>query len=69
MGLAIIDPEICLPFLGVSCKACWHACPFPEQAIRFDQRGRPVVIPDGCVGCGLCEFACLAEHPAIVVQP
>ena len=68
MGLAVIDPDTCLPFLGVACKACWHACPFPNEAIRFDQRGRPIVLADGCVGCGLCEHACLAQPAAIVIE-
>lgn len=69
MGVAVIDPETCLPFLGVACKACWHACPFPNDAIRFNERGRPIVVDDACVGCGLCEHVCLAEQSAIVVRP
>lgn len=69
MGLAVINKETCLPFLGASCKACWHACPFPNDAINFDTRGRPVVLEEGCVGCGLCEYACLAEEPAITITP
>ncbi len=68
MGVAAIDTEICLPFVGVSCKACWHACPFPREAITFDTRGRPIVVEDACVGCGLCEYACLTERPAIRVK-
>ncbi len=69
MGLAIINKQTCLPYLGASCKACWHACPFPHDAISFNKRGRPIVIEKGCVGCGLCEFACLAEEPAITITP
>ncbi|HID23278.1 MAG TPA: 4Fe-4S dicluster domain-containing protein, partial [Planctomycetaceae bacterium] len=42
MGLAVVDSTTCLPFNGVSCKACWHACPFPNEAIRLDERGRPI---------------------------
>ncbi|MCA9261847.1 MAG: 4Fe-4S dicluster domain-containing protein [Planctomycetales bacterium] len=69
MGLARIDEQTCLPFLGVTCRACWHACPYPTDAIAFDARGRPLVLADGCVGCGLCEHACLAERPAIRIEP
>ncbi|HID78503.1 MAG TPA: 4Fe-4S dicluster domain-containing protein, partial [Planctomycetaceae bacterium] len=69
MGLAVVDPRLCLPWNGVACKACWHACPFPDDAIRLNQRGRPVVIEEGCVGCGLCEYACLTDVPAIRVRP
>ncbi len=69
MGVALIDADLCLPFLGVSCKACWHACPFPQEALVFDELGRPIVIAEGCVGCGLCDYACLAEKSAIRVTP
>jgi len=68
MGVAVIDTETCLPFVGVSCKSCWHACPFPRDAITFDGLGRPIVVEDACVGCGLCEHACLTERPAIRVK-
>ena len=69
MGLAVVDSETCLPFIGISCRACWHACPFPREAITVDNLGRPVVSPQACVGCGLCEYACLAPEPAIRVVP
>ena len=68
MGIAEVNEETCLPFIGISCRACWHACPFPNEAIRVDERGRPVVIDDQCVGCGLCEHACLADVSAIRVK-
>lgn len=69
MGVAQLDRKTCLAWNSVVCKACWHACPFPNEAIRFDQRGRPVVQPEACVGCGLCEHVCLTEIPAIAITP
>ena len=36
MGTAVVDTETCLPYVGVSCRACWHACPFPDTAISVD---------------------------------
>jgi MauM/NapG family ferredoxin protein len=69
MGVARIDTSTCLPFVGVSCKACWHACPFAREAIGFDPLGRPHVIDEGCVGCGLCVRACLTETTSIHVVP
>lgn len=69
MGLAVIDLARCWPFLGIVCKACWHACPFAREAITFDERGWPRVVEGACVGCGLCEHACPAEPAAIRVTP
>lgn len=69
MGTAVIDPSICLPFQGTVCRACWHACPFPNEAIRLGPRLRPVVVEDACVGCGLCEHACPTQPRSIVVHP
>ena len=69
MGVAVIDDTTCLPFVGVSCKACWHACPYAKQAIGFDPLGRPHVVDEGCVGCGLCVRACLTEPTSIQVVP
>jgi MauM/NapG family ferredoxin protein len=71
MGLAVIDRDSCLPWQNppVACKACWHACPFPNDAITFDPRGRVVVVDNTCVGCGLCEHVCLTPEPAIRVVP
>ncbi|MEZ6103405.1 MAG: hypothetical protein R3E01_31055 [Pirellulaceae bacterium] len=69
MGLARIDKQICWPYQGIACRACWHACPFATDAIIFDPLGRPAVSASACVGCGLCEHACLAETAAITVEP
>ncbi|MEW5956872.1 MAG: 4Fe-4S dicluster domain-containing protein [Chloroflexota bacterium] len=69
MGVAIIEPETCLAWQGTTCRACWHACPFPDEAIVLDdESGRPVVT-EKCVGCGLCEHACLTDPSSIIVQP
>ena len=69
MGTAVVDASICLPFNGASCRACWHACPFPDKAVILDERLRPVVVEDVCVGCGLCEHACPTDPRSIVIQP
>ena len=68
IGVAEIDRSICLAYNGATCRACWHACPFPYEAIRYDTRLRPVVDADKCIGCGLCEHACLTEKPSIVIR-
>jgi len=69
VGVAVIDKSTCFPFNQVTCRACWHACPFPNDAIEFDEMGRPVVIADGCVGCGLCEHVCLTPETSIRIIP
>ena len=69
MGTAIIDKSTCLPFHGTICRSCWHACPFPNEAIRLNSRLQPEVVDDVCVGCGLCEHACPTEPRAIVIKP
>jgi len=69
IGVAEIDHDTCLPRVGVACKACWHACPFPNEAITFDTLGRAVVVEDACVGCGLCEYVCLTDPTSIRVRP
>ncbi|MCP3902216.1 MAG: 4Fe-4S dicluster domain-containing protein [Planctomycetes bacterium] len=68
MGIARVDPDRCLVFNQTVCRSCWHACPFPNDAIRLDERLRPVV-EASCVGCGLCEHACPTEPSSIVVEP
>ncbi len=69
IGIAVVNTDTCLPYVGVSCRACWHACPFPREAIVIDGQGHPVIDRDACVGCGLCEYACLTPDPSIRVVP
>jgi MauM/NapG family ferredoxin protein len=69
MGTARIDETICLAFNDTVCRACWHACPFPDEAIGLNARLRPVVHTDACTGCGLCERACPTEPRSIVIEP
>lgn len=69
MGTAVIDHERCLAYNGVICRACWHACPFPDDAIEFDSMLRPVVVEEACVGCGLCDHACPTEVTSIPIRP
>lgn len=69
MGTAVINPDQCLVWQGVICRSCWHACPFPDEAISLGAGGRPVVHPEACIGCGLCDRACLAEPSAIPIVP
>ena len=68
MGTAVIDTETCWAYTGILCKACWHACPWPDRAIVLNERLRPLVDTNVCIGCGLCEHACPVEPSAIVIH-
>lgn len=69
MGLAQIDRAACYPWVdrGV-CGACVAICPLGDKAIKFDFANmyRPVVIEEGCVGCGLCVEIC--PHPSLPIR-
>lgn len=69
MGLAIVDKNICNSYNGFACGACVQACPFKGKALKALTWERPVVDPDTCVGCGLCEKACIVYPQAIRVKP
>ncbi|MBK8975897.1 MAG: 4Fe-4S dicluster domain-containing protein [Planctomycetes bacterium] len=69
MGTAWILEERCFAYQGVVCRACWHACPYPGEALALDARLRPVVRAEACTGCGMCEHACLTDEPSVVVAP
>lgn len=54
------------------CGECYTFCPLRGKAITLEPGGflAPVVHPEACVGCGLCEEICraiLADKPAIEV--
>jgi ferredoxin-type protein NapG len=78
MGTAVIvDRENCLSLRGLRCEVCYRQCPLIDKAItivpRHNERTgthsimEPVVHRDKCVGCGVCENACVLEKPVIVV--
>jgi len=68
MGTAEVDTTLCYSFNGASCGACVRACPFEGTALRAGLWEKPLVDPDACIGCGLCERACVHYPQAIRVR-
>ena len=71
IGTAVIDRRRCLPWAkGTPCIVCQEMCPTPQKAITLRTAevtatsGRrvtvqqPVMVPDLCIGCGICEYQC-----------
>lgn len=69
MGKAYVNEGMCFSFNGRTCGACYRACPLAGEAIRIGLFETPHVDRDVCVGCGLCEQACLHLPQAIRVVP
>ena len=68
MGIAVIDQDKCLPYAGIICRACFERCPMYREAITLRDDLYPVVHPEKCIGCGICENVCPAEEVAITVE-
>jgi formate hydrogenlyase subunit 6/NADH:ubiquinone oxidoreductase subunit I len=82
LGRAYIDRDRCIPWAdGETCLVCEELCPVSEKAVTLTQAriarpdgervvvGRPQVVADRCIGCGICEHNCpVAYEAAIVVR-
>ncbi|MDD8011994.1 MAG: 4Fe-4S binding protein [Acidobacteriota bacterium] len=81
IGTAVVNRSTCYTYAdGYNCAVCEEHCPVPEKAIRLRAvevqgfRGRlkkvdqVYVVPDLCIGCGICESVCpRTDAPAIRV--
>jgi ferredoxin len=68
MGVAVVDPDRCISYLGRVCGYCHDACPLPNKAIKLVPPAKPVVLVDGCVGCGRCVELCPQTPTAIDIS-
>jgi MauM/NapG family ferredoxin protein len=69
IGLAYIDRERCLSWLGDECKICYVMCPIYNEALVLEGFLKTGVRADKCTGCGVCEHVCVLQTPAIKVLP
>ncbi|GAB4300580.1 MAG: hypothetical protein Kow0090_16080 [Myxococcota bacterium] len=67
MGKAELNKSICYSYNGRTCGVCYRACPLQGKAMTIGLFERPEVHPEACVGCGLCEQACMHLPQAIKV--
>lgn len=58
VGLAVVT-ESCIALRTGACRICHVEC--PEDAITLTPENAPMVNPDLCNGCGLCEMRCPAN--------
>lgn len=61
IGIALVQKDRCVAYFG-GCVECRQACPY--EAITLDDGSHPVVDPEKCNGCGVCENIC----PALVYR-
>jgi polyferredoxin len=79
IGIAHIDEKKCIPWAqGVECIVCEEMCPIPEKAIKLEKETSmnsygeisevllPRVIPELCIGCGICEYKCPVEGDSAI---
>ena len=69
MGVAVVSKDVCYSFAGRTCGVCYRACPLPGKAMRLGMMETPIVNPDYCTGCGLCEQSCVHMPQAIRIIP
>ncbi len=78
IGVARIDETACVVYKEqINCLVCEEVCPIPEKAIRYELADgsttggeplrEPKMVPERCIGCGICEAKCPAEPVAISV--
>jgi ferredoxin-type protein NapG len=65
LGTLELLSERCIAFDSTECGACAESCPVGADALGLDDGGRPVLRPEGCVGCGVCVRACVTSPSSL----
>lgn len=68
IGIAEIDQDRCYAYQDDVCRSCYNSCPLIDEAIIMEGFQYPVVDPEICTGCGICEYVCVMEYPAIQIK-
>ena len=68
MGEARLDTNLCYSYNMSSCGVCVRSCPFEGKALKSGYLEQPILNTEYCVGCGLCERACIRYPQAITVE-
>lgn len=77
LGVAVINRSHCFAWEhNTNCLVCEEHCPIPDKAIKVREEIvngekilRPIVDPNLCIGCGICQNKCPARpQRAIQVQ-
>ena len=69
IGVARLNRDTCRAWNDIPCTNCLKACPYPDDAILFDDDGRPWIDPRHCIGCGRCIPSCPTRPKSIVIDP
>lgn len=68
MAELMVDQGRCITWRDVECGICVRVCPVGEDALKLDDRGRPV-IGAACTGCGQCIAACVTTPSSLTATP
>jgi ferredoxin len=71
LGKAIFVKKNCIVYTdNTDCGSCSEYCPTKAVDMKPFRRNLfiPYVIPEICIGCGACEYACPTEPKAIYVE-
>jgi len=79
IGRAYIDKNRCIPWSDYkTCLVCQELCPVPVKAIVINTAevtapngakltlGRPEVVAERCIGCGVCQSVCPVANQAAI---